>query len=87
MGRGGVTTVTLYGRPGCHLCDQARAEILKLRGAVPPFELREVNIDEDDELHRRFLERVPVVEVDGEVVSELKIDRGREVSMLDTVRR
>ncbi|HMC05918.1 MAG TPA: glutaredoxin family protein [Solirubrobacterales bacterium] len=87
MGRGGVTTVTLYGRPGCHLCDQARAEILKLRGAVAPFELREVNIDEDDELHRRFLERVPVVEVDGEVVSELKIDRGRVVAMLDTVRR
>jgi glutaredoxin len=82
-----VTLVTLYGRPGCHLCDEARAELLKLRPELPPFELREVNIDEDDQLHLRFLERVPVVEVDGEVVSELNFDRDRLHARLDTVRQ
>ena len=82
-----MTTVTLYGRPGCHLCDEARAAVLELREKVAPFELRDVNIDEDDELHARFLERVPVLEIDGEVVSELGFDRSRVVARLDTVRQ
>ena len=63
--------VVLYTRPGCHLCDEAREAILSVRDSIGGFELREVDIDADDELHRRFLERIPVVEVDGEIVGEL----------------
>jgi len=67
--------VTLYGREGCHLCDEARAEIVALRGALPPFELREIDIETDARLHAAFLERVPVVEVGDVLVSELVLDR------------
>jgi glutaredoxin len=67
-----MTTVTLYTRPGCHLCDEAREAILSLREELPPFELSEVNIERDDGLLARYLERIPVVAVDGEVVSELE---------------
>jgi len=81
-----VSIVTLYTRPGCHLCDEALEAIVALRDGPRPFELREVNIDTDDELHARFLERIPVVEVDGEIVSELHLDRDRLVASLDTVR-
>jgi glutaredoxin len=66
-----MTVVTLYTRPGCHLCDEARDAILSLGGG---FELREVDIDGDDELHARLLERIPVVEVDGRVVAELQVE-------------
>jgi glutaredoxin len=66
--------VVLYAREGCHLCDEARREILALRDSRGGFELREIDIDTDDELHARFLERIPVVEVDGEIVAELHID-------------
>lgn len=52
--------VTLYGRDGCHLCDDARA-VLERVGE--PFD--EVDIEGDDALHRRLLERIPVVSVDG----------------------
>ena len=52
--------VTLYGRDGCHLCDDARA-VLERVGE--PFD--EVDIETDDALHRRLLERIPVVAVDG----------------------
>jgi glutaredoxin len=69
-----LTDVVLYGRPGCHLCDEARAVIDRLRGELPPFDLREVDIDSDDRLLRAFLERIPVVEVDGRIVSELELD-------------
>jgi len=82
-----VTAVTLYTRPGCHLCDEARQAILGLRDEVPPFELREVNIAQDEDLMARYLERIPVVVVDGEVVSELELNLDALRAMLDTVPR
>ena len=69
-----MRVITLYGRPGCHLCDEAREAIVALRSEVPPFELREVNIEHHDGLLARYLERIPVVTVDGEAVSELQLD-------------
>jgi glutaredoxin len=66
--------VRLYARPDCHLCDEARAGLDSLRSDGLEFELDEVDIDSDDELLRRFLERIPVVELDGEIVSELWLD-------------
>ena len=80
-----MRTVVLYGRPGCHLCDDARAGLLRL-AARRPFRLREVDIEADPALLRRYLERIPVVEVDGAVVSELVFDPSRLRASLDTVR-
>jgi glutaredoxin len=68
--------VTLYGKRECSLCDEARAAILALRRQGLRFELREVDIEGDDRLHAAYLERIPVVEVDGEQVSELILDEG-----------
>ncbi|MET0957675.1 MAG: glutaredoxin family protein [Solirubrobacterales bacterium] len=65
------TEVVLYGRDGCHLCDEAREAILGFDG----IELREVDIESDDGLLAAMLERIPVVEVEGAVVSELIFDR------------
>ena len=65
--------VTLYGRPDCHLCEEARDALLRVR-AEAPFELREIDIERDDELFRRYLERIPVVSLDGEELFELEVD-------------
>jgi len=65
------TEVVLYGRDGCHLCDEAREAILGFDG----IELHEVDIESDDGLLAAMLERIPVVEVEGAVVSELIFDR------------
>jgi glutaredoxin len=80
-----VPVVTLYSRPGCHLCDEARAEILAIRRALPAFDLREVDIETDERLLRTYLERIPVVEVDGEIVSELVFDSPRLRGKLDNL--
>jgi glutaredoxin len=77
-------TVVLYTRPGCHLCDQARAELEGLR-REHGFALVECNIETDERLHAAYLERVPVVELDGELISELWLDRGALVARLATV--
>jgi Glutaredoxin-like domain (DUF836) len=68
-----IPDVTLYGREGCCLCDDALQLLLEIRERRP-FELRERNIDEDDRLHREFLERIPVIEIDGRIAFELVID-------------
>ena len=65
--------VTLYGRPGCHLCDEAREALLRVRSDTP-FELLEVDIEDDDELFKRYLERIPVVSLDDEVLFEYFVD-------------
>jgi glutathione S-transferase len=77
--------VRLYARPDCHLCDEARAELERLRSEGLDFELDEVDIDADDALHARFLERIPVVELDGEVISELHLDADGLRARLDTL--
>ena len=77
--------LVLYGRPDCHLCDVARAGLGRLRADGVLFELEEVDIESDDELLRRYLERIPVIELNGEVVSELWLDVDGLRARLDTL--
>jgi glutaredoxin len=80
-----MTQVTVYSRPGCHLCEEAIAAIVALHGQGYRFALREVDIESDELLLWRHLERIPVVEVDGVVVSELVLDEAEVRARLDTV--
>ena len=68
-----MKVVTLYGRDGCHLCDDAREALERVRARVP-FVLEEVDITTDDDLHRRYLERIPVVCLDGRELFEFFVD-------------
>ena len=69
----GAPVVTLYSRPGCHLCDVARLQLRALQRTFP-FTLAEVDIAGDADLERRFLLEIPVVAVAGEVVAQEPID-------------
>ena len=77
--------VTLYGRDGCHLCDDARRSIVALADELGGIELREVDIEADARLFAAYLERIPVVELDGREVSELEFDRDAFLDALHTV--
>jgi hypothetical protein len=68
-----MTRVTLYGKAGCCLCDEAREVVTSARESVP-FDLEEVDISTDPVLHHRYGERIPVVAVNGEDVLELQVD-------------
>jgi len=65
--------VTLYGRPGCHLCEEALEALHRVQRRAP-FELRQVNIETDDALHKRYLERIPVITLDGEHLFDYEVD-------------
>ena len=68
-----MTTVVLFGREGCCLCDEAREMLLRISDRRP-FELSERDIESDDALLRDYLERIPVIEIDGVEEFELLID-------------
>jgi glutaredoxin len=68
-----VRTVTLYSRPGCHLCEEAKTALWRVQ-ARAPFELDEINIETDDALHARYLERIPVIALDGEEMFDYFVD-------------
>jgi glutaredoxin len=68
-----MRTVVLYGRDGCCLCDDARAILERVRSRAA-FELREFDIESDPAVHRAYLERIPVVTIDGVEVFEFFVD-------------
>ncbi len=72
----------LLGRPGCHLCDDAR---LVLERVGEPFD--EVDITTDDALHATYLERIPVVLLAGVVRFELFVEEAALLRLLSKVRR
>ena len=69
-----MRTLVLYRRSDCHLCDEARALVAPLVAEADDLELVEVDISSDDALFRAYLERIPVLELEGRVVSELVPD-------------
>ena len=79
-----MTVVTLYGKPGCHLCEEARQVVLAARDERG-FELREVDVSLDPVLHGRYGERIPVVAIDGEEAFEYHVDSTSLRERLDRV--
>jgi hypothetical protein len=66
-----VTTVTLIGKPGCHLCDVAREVIEQVVAGLPDdtadgIRLDEASILDDAALYEQWWEKIPVVLIDGE---------------------
>ncbi len=79
-----MTKVTLYGKPGCHLCEDARAVVEAVR-AEREFELEEVDVSLDPVLFRRYGERIPVLIVSGEEAFEYVVEPDALRERLDRV--
>ncbi len=61
--------ITVYSKPDCHLCEEAMEVLRRLQRELS-FELAELDITEDEQLHRAYFERIPVIALDGEELSE-----------------
>jgi glutaredoxin len=79
-----MTTLVLYGREGCCLCDDARDALERVRRRRP-FVLEERDIDSDEALLRAYLERIPVVTIDGVEAFELFVDEAELERRIDMV--
>lgn len=56
--------VTIYSRPGCHLCDEAK-QIIAAAGCDEDYTLAEINIESNPDLLRRYQYDIPVITIDG----------------------
>ena len=79
-----IPRVTLYGKAGCCLCDEAKEALAQVR-ADRPFELEEVDVSLDPALNRTYGERIPVVAVEGEELFEYHVDPPALRERLDTL--
>ena len=68
-----MSLVTLYTKPGCHLCDDA-LDILQRVQKLQPFTLEEVNVQEDPALLAEYGDQIPVVTLNGTFLFEYEVD-------------
>jgi glutaredoxin len=68
--------VTLYGKPGCHLCDDAREVVARVCAELGTS-YEEVDITTDPDLQHRYGEQVPVTLVDGAQHDFWRVDEHR----------
>jgi glutaredoxin len=64
-----MSTITLYTRPGCHLCEQAHRTLQRIQHELH-FDLVECDISEDEALHSAYFDRIPVIALDGAELCE-----------------
>jgi len=69
--------VTLLGKPGCHLCDDARAVVLGVLAEYPEVSFDEKSILDDPALLDAYAEEIPVVLIDGRVHTIWGVDENR----------
>ncbi|PPF59955.1 glutaredoxin family protein [Clavibacter californiensis] len=83
-----ATVLTLVGKPGCHLCDDAREVVTRVLGGLDAARAGEVTLEErsildDRALADRFAEEIPVLLIDGRVHNYWRIDADRLRAALD----
>ena len=72
-----MTTVTLIGKPGCHLCEDARTVVDAVLAEFPRVGMLERSILDDPALHERYWDEIPVVMIDDAVHTIYRVDADR----------
>ena len=80
-----MPTLTLYGKPGCHLCDDARAAVERVTAASRAWRSSRSTSRSTRSCTARYGERIPVLELDGETLFEFFVDAGVLERRLDRV--
>ena len=69
-----VGALTIYSRPGCHLCDEMKAIVHRVADAAkPPLAVEEIDISTDPDLEARYGLEIPVLLVDGRKVAKYRV--------------
>ena len=83
-----TASLTLIGKPGCHLCDDARTVVTRVMGDLqsrtdaPTLALDEVSILDDAALTAKYAEEIPVLLINGRVHNYWRIDPVRLTNAL-----
>ena len=78
-----MTVLTLYSRPGCHLCDEMKAVVQRvLRANKAPTAVEEVDISTSPDLEGRYGLEIPVLLVDGKRAAKYRVTEGELTRIL-----
>jgi hypothetical protein len=78
-----VIVLTLYSRPGCHLCDEMKTVVARVvRGLETPVTIDEVDISTDADLETRYGLEIPVLLIDGRKAAKYRVTEGEFARML-----
>jgi glutaredoxin len=77
-------TITIYSRPGCHLCEEMKAVVTRtLEHAVGDVRVEEIDISTDRDLEARYGLEIPVLFVDGRKAAKYRITENEFTRLLD----
>jgi glutaredoxin len=76
-----VIALTIYSRPGCHLCDEMKA-VVKIVARSVPLNLEEIDISTDPALEARYGLEIPVLLVEGKKAAKYRIGEGELLKVL-----
>ena len=82
-----MTSLTLIGKPGCHLCDDARAVLTSVLGEFDGLTFDELSIFDDASLAEQYSEEIPVVLINGRVHAIWRLDADRLRTALEEASR
>ena len=69
-----MVALTIYSRPGCHLCDEMKAIVHRVADAAkPPLAVEEIDISTDPDLEARYGLEIPVLLVDGRKIAKYRV--------------
>lgn len=78
-----MVKITIYSKKDCHLCEVAKETLLKLQQEFP-FSLEEVDIEKDRAIFEKYKYLIPVIEIDGEIVSNYRVDENKLILKLSS---
>ena len=81
-----MTLITIYGRTGCHLCEDALKVLQSLKDELH-FDIEEILIDGNEELEKLYSEKIPVTHIDGVHHDFWRVDPERFKSSLEKHRQ
>jgi glutaredoxin len=76
-----VIALTIYSRPGCHLCDEMKAVVRTVARSIP-LSLEEIDISTDADLEGRYGLEIPVLMVEGKKAAKYRIGEGELMRIL-----
>ncbi len=78
-----MTALTIYSRPGCHLCDEMKAVVERVAGsATPPATIDVIDISSDPDLESRYGLEIPVLMVNGKKAAKYRVSEEELARML-----
>ncbi len=76
-----MTSITLYSKKECRLCDIAKETLLKVRQELP-FSLNEIDIEKDRTAFEKYKYLIPVIDIDGEKTFNYRVDENELKKLL-----